>query len=154
MNNLKTNDIFIKPGSSDKEKKISSRTITPLTLEEEEMVITYINDKLYTFLRNNPKAKIDCDNRFSNYIAFVYENGMILADRLKGINRISEAQNDAIYVFDVANFESKIKLNKGQLVGNTKRIFHIDGWKDVVDDIANMDTPLELQEKVKKYIKK
>ena len=88
MNNLKTNDIFIKPGSSDKEKKISSRTVTPLTLEEEEMVITYINDKLYTFLRNNPKAKIDCDNRFSNYIAFVYENGMILADRLKGINRI------------------------------------------------------------------
>ena len=79
---------------------------------------------------------------------------MIAADRFLGVNRLSEIQNDAVYVFDASHFEEKIKLTKQELIGNTPRIFHNPGWEEEVANIASCDTNLELRESGKKLIKK
>ena len=147
MDTIRTNEFFIKGGKDNNKKgNNSGNSIEPVSDWEKEQVREYVEHKLYTYLKNKPIAQIICDNKFANYIAYLYENGMITADRLLGIYRLSSTQNDAIYVFDAFNFEDKIKLNKPQLWGNTRRIFHNPGWEDEVDEVANVETSPEYHE--------
>ena len=154
MSTIRTDELFIKGGHVDRSKSDSSRVINPISEEESILVKKYLDDKLYAYLRNNPSAQIVCSNQFANYIAFLYENGMITADRFKGIYRLSETQSDAVYVFDADNFEEKILLNKQQLIGNTPRIFHNPGWEDKVRDVSLLSTSSELHDKGLELIKK
>ena len=79
---------------------------------------------------------------------------MITADRMLRVNRLSELKSDAIYVFDASNFQRKIILTKGELIGNTPRILHNSGWEDKVEEIAKMDTLDFLHEEGLRLIKK
>ena len=154
MKTIRTNEFFVKGGKDDSKSNGQEREVTPLTEEEERAVKEYMDHKLYTYLKNRPLAQIVCNNSFANYIAYLYRNGMITADRMLRVNRVSETQSDAVYVFDADNFEDRIVLNKQQLRGNTPRILHIPGWEDRIGEIASMSTSDSLREEAIKLVKR
>ena len=154
MRTIRTNEFFVKGGNDDSKSNGDSRVVTPLTEEEERVVKEYMDNKLYTYLKNKPLAQIVCTNSFANYIAYLFSNGMITADRMLRVNRVSEMQSDAVYVFDADNFEDKIVLNKQQLRGNTPRILHIPGWEDRIGEIASMSTSDSLREDAISLVKR
>ena len=144
MNTIKTNDIFIRSGKTDKKGTSSKNNRRIPTLEELEAIKKYLDYKLYIYLKNKPIAEIVCDDSFSNYKAFLYQNGLIAADRFYKVNTASEMKKDAIYIFDALNFPKKIQLSKQELIGNTPRIFHVNGWEDQIDEMCTSSTSDEL----------
>ena len=148
IESLKTDEIFIKNGkkyirSAGLGLKKKREKASP---EELEQIAKLLAEKEYVYLKNEPIAQIECDKRFSNYRAFVYENGMVPADRFKGIYHLDLAKQDAVYVFDAENFEEMIKLDKQDLRGKVPRFYHSSKWKDKVDDVVSKETPEELHE--------
>ena len=154
METIKVRELFVKRGNGEglthEVKESTSRS--KLTYVESRAVITALDEKEYVYLKNNPVAKIVCENKFSNYIAFLYKNGIILADRFRGVHRLSELKQDAIYVFNTLNFEEKIRHTKTELIHNTPRIFHIDGWEEKVSNLSKQETTDEIKNEVEEII--
>lgn len=116
----------------------SSSTKRSIKVSEEELaaIKDYLSNKEMVYLRCEPIAKIECRDDFSNYGAYLFPNGKIIADRFYNVNRLSETQSDAAYVFSASTFDRLKSLSKGELVGITPRIIHFDGWEDKVRDVA------------------
>ncbi len=154
MERIRIKEMFIKQGKTYDTKESSTRVVKPLSKAEEEKVQAYLDYKYYTYLKHHPKAQITCPKKFSNYTAFLFENGMITADRFKGVNRLSETQSDAVYIFDSLNFEKEIQKDKQELIGKVPRIMHRDGWEEKVENIVLKETSEDVKEEGKKLVKK
>lgn len=115
---------------------------------DEDKVRKYIQERYYVYLKNKPLARIREIDKFSNYIGFLYENGMIPADRLLNVDSES-------YIFDAIDFESDIKLDKQALRRKSiiKPINHVNNWEKKLEKIINMDTTDECISKGKQLIK-
>ena len=155
MKTVRTDEFFVKGGKDSTKKGSNKGEPTELTDEEERLVKEYMDHKLYTYLKNKPIAQIVCDNHFANYIGYLFDNGMITADRMLRVNRLSEIKKDAIYVFDANNFEYKILLDKFRLRREgTRYILHNPGWEDEVGEVANLGTSDSLHEEAIKLVKR
>lgn len=141
-------DIKVKDGSH-------RRRNTPPTEEELQEIQDYLNYKYYTFLKHNPIAQIECPNKFSNYIAFLYENGYMPADRFHNVNTIEQMKADSIYVFDALTYEEMMQYNKPYLRQHMdiKPLNHSGDWEGRVEHIATQDTSQEMKDKAKQIVK-
>lgn len=136
-----TTESFVKPGKNyDNNGNGSSRKRRPVTDEDKKVINDYLSEKLYTYLRYNPILQIETISNLKNYIGFLYENGIILTDRMYNVKSLSELKKDAIYVFNSSNFENLIKFDKQDLIGNVPRIMHKNNWQDKVIKYINEDT--------------
>jgi len=90
MSIIKTNGFVINSESYNdpKNKKYHKKRVP--TDEEIIKIKEYLKQKWYQYLKNKPLALITCDNEFSNYKAFLYNNGMVLSDRFLKVNTESE----------------------------------------------------------------
>jgi hypothetical protein len=147
IKDLVTDEVFIKKGDRYVRTSASGlyRKRDDASAEEKEAIAKLLADKEYAYLKHHPIAQIECHKRFSNYKAFVYENGIVPADRFKGIYHLDLAKQDAVYVFDADNFEELIKLNKQELQGIVPRFYHSKSWKDKVAECATKETTPELE---------
>ena len=161
MKEISISESFVKEGtvaaaktsSSTKKVRTVSEKEKQAKEEEKEKVKYYLDLRLYEYLRRNPLARLSCENYFNNYVAFVYENGLVPADRLKNVNTASQVNSDAAYLFNIDNFDEKIKLSKQELISNTERIIHRDGWESKLDARINKDLGIE-KERVLEYVKR
>ena len=131
------------------------RKNNPPTPEELKQIQEYLDYKRYVFLKHNPIAQIECPNKFSNYIAFLYENGMMPADRFNNVNTIGEMKADSIYIFDDLTYEEMMQYNKPYLRKNSeiKPLNHSGDWESRVADIATRKTTQEMEDKAKQMVK-
>jgi len=131
------------------------RKNTPPTEEELRQIQEYLDYKRYVFLKNKPIAQIECPNKFSNYIAFLYENGMMPADRFKNVNTIEQMKADSIYIFDDLTYEEMMQYNKPYLRKNSiiKPLNHSGDWEGRVKTISTMETNEDMRIKAKQMIK-
>ena len=158
MKRLKTDESFIKPGEKKetKNKTGRKRIITETTEEERRQIKEYLDYKELQYLKHGPIAQIDCDHEFSNYKAFLYENGIMPADRLKNVNTITEMKADSIYFFDAETFDDDITKTKTELRESSKikPLNHSGTWEERLDKIIEMDTSDKLKEAAKQMVKK
>ena len=154
MKEIIVDESFIKSGFTDNIRNNINRNNSKTEIDNEK-IKKYLQERYYTYLKNSPIAKIQGEDKFSNYIGFLYLNGMIPADRLLNITSESDFNQDAIYVFDILNFDKDIKLDKQILRSNPriKTINHINDWQNKVDKITKLSTSEEMHEKAKEYIK-
>ena len=150
---------FVKPGPELNIKVKDGthrRRNNPPTEEELQEIQEYLDYKKYVFLKNNPIAQIICPNKFSNYVAFLYENGMMPADRFHNVNTIEQMKADSIYVFNALSFEEMIQYNKQYLRQHMdqKPLNHSGDWEGRVERIATQETSQEMRDKAKQMIKK
>lgn len=156
MEKIQVSESFVKPGHNNQiDPSLEKRTRREPTEEEKEEIERYLEYKYYTFLKNSPIAQIECPQAFSNYIAFLYENGMMPADRFKNVNTISQMKADSIYIFDDLTYEEMMKHNKTYLrrYSKIKPLNHSGDWESRVANIINMETPKEMHEKAKQMVK-
>jgi hypothetical protein len=125
------------------------------TDDELKQIEEYLQYKYYIYLKNKPLAQITGVESFSNYIAFLYENGMMPADRLLNVNTISEMKADSIYVFDALTYEEMIEYDKTYLRKHMdiKPLNHSGDWEGRVEKISTMETSQEMKDKAKQMIK-
>lgn len=149
---------FVKKGQ-DPDIKIKDgthrRRNTPPTEEEKQEIQDYLDYKEYIFLKNNPIVQMECPNKFSNYKAFLYENGMMPADRFYNVNTIEQMKADSIYVFDALTYEDMMKFDKPTLrkISKIKPLNHSGDWEGRVKAISTMETTPEMREKAKELVK-
>lgn len=158
MEKVYVKETFVKPGPELNIKVKDGthrRRNTPPTEEELREIQEYLDYKMYVFLKNNPIAQIECPNKFSNYIAFLYENGMMPADRFHNVNTIEQMKADSIYVFDDLTYEEMMQYNKQYLRQNmeTKPLNHSGDWEGRVEHIATKETSQEMRDKAKQIVK-
>lgn len=158
MKNIKVKGNFIKPGEA-KEIEYTDGTHRrknhPATEEEKRQIEEYLEYKRFVFLKNKPIAQILGEDYFSNYVAFLYENGMMPADRFLNVNTISQMKADSIYIFDASNIKERIYLDKTTLrrISEIKPLNHSGNWEERLELIANQETNNELKEKAKQLVK-
>lgn len=154
MEQLKIDESFIKRGHSFTNDGTSGiiRSDSTVTADDLKKIKEVLDNRLYTYLKNNPIAQISCDKSFSDYYAFLYENGLITADRFKNVHSLNQLNEAAIYLFDAFNFEDRIKLTKQELKRYKIRKYHTLGWEDRITDIINQETDASLQEEGKKLL--
>lgn len=121
-----------------------------VTEEDLNQINESINDKLYFYYSLNPIEKINGKNALSNYLCFLYENGMIIADRIYNINTINQIKSDALFVFNANNFENLIEFNKKELRRIIPSHNHTFTWKEKVNKHIEKETSPELHESAKK----
>ena len=157
MKDIKISGKLINPGErkDTKHGDVIHRRKAP-TEDELKQIEEYLQYKYYIYLKNKPLAQITGEEYFSNYIAFLYENGMMPADRLLNVNTVSEMKADSIYVFDASTFDEMKNKNKTFLRKNSeiKPLNHSGDWEDRLQRIIEMDTSDELKEKAKELVKK
>ena len=129
--------------------------LSNISSNEFDIISKNLSDKLYLYLKNNPVSIVRCNtcenSSFYNYLAFIYENGIILLDRFLNIESINELNNDAIYVLNTYNYEKNINRKKIELIND--RILHISDWQDKVNRLTNLDTTDDLKESTKILVK-
>lgn len=147
----KVNETILKPGSQPitKTNQGIKHEIHEPTLEELKEIEENITNKLYFYYSLDPIEEINGKNALSNYKCFLYNNGIIIADRINNINTINQLKSDAIYVFDANNFESAIHLNKQELKKILSTHNHSKTWQDKVINHVNEATTDELKEQAK-----
>jgi len=156
MKKIIIDESFVKKGTSKNTNSSNTpRIITPPTEEDKRQIERYLEERYYAYLKNNPIAQIECNQAFSNYIAFLYENGMMPADRLKNVNTLNQMNKDSIYIFDALTYEEMMKYSKDFLRRNSeiKPLNHSGAWMERLDKIATMETSEEHKEKAKQMIK-
>ena len=157
MKKLYVKESFVKKGEEPNIiiKDGTHRRNTPPTEEELRQIQEYLDYKEYIFLKNNPIAQIECPNKFSNYKAFLYENGMMPADRFFNVNTIGEMKADSIYIFDDLTYEDMMQYNKPYLRQHMsiKPLNHSGDWESRVENIATMETSQEMKDKAKQIVK-
>lgn len=123
-----------------------------ITLDEQEKILKEVNDRRMFYLNLNPICEITSGKNFRKYGAFIYPNGMIVADRLYNINSLNTLKSNAIYKFTSINFEKLKDLTKSELVGN--KIYHTDTWKKRTREYITQYTDDEMKEQAKELVKK
>jgi hypothetical protein len=150
INKIKTDELFIKPGKDDTKKGNGHHDNGPVSPEERNAARRFQQERELFYYSRNPVAVIDCVNKFANYKGFLFENGMIIADRVLKMNSLSETKKDAAYVFTAPEFPDGIKLDKPTLqMLSFPRIWHIPGWESTVDHWSSIETSEEVKEKGK-----
>lgn len=161
--NVKTvfsNEILVKPDSEGNIEKTTTRgnarIIKPLTEEESELVAEFVAKRYYVYLKHNPILQVECKNRLSNYIAFLYENGMMPADRINNLTRLHQRQDDRAFVFDVTNFDDLVGLKKSELRlhPKVKPMNHTDSFERRMDKVITQETSEELHKAASEYVLK
>ena len=151
INKIKTDEFFVKSGKGGHPRTNNPDDSYPVDPGERKMAKRFQQERELFYYSKNPMAVIDCVNKFSNFKGFLFENGIIIADRVLNMNTLSETKKDAGYVFDASDFEDDIKFDKFTLrrMGHPF-IVHDRDWKDDVDMYVNKDTSEELKEEAKK----
>lgn len=126
-----------------------------MTELEEIKLDNYIENKHYVYFKNNPIAKIDGTGNLNKYSVYVYENGLMPADRFKYTN-ITQIDSDRAYVFNVDNFEEYIGSSKTELrlSGEVKAMNHTETFNDRIGKLLSLPSTDESKEKVKTIVKK
>lgn len=123
-----------------------------ISLEDKKNIEREINDRRMFYLSNGPIGEIITNGTFNKYGAFVYSNGIIVADRLYSVNTLDSLKQNAIYKFTSLNFEELKNLTKQELVGN--KVYHTSTWKDRIGQYINQETDTEMEDKAKELVKK
>ena len=147
---------FIKPGHNETERESTGikRKRRDLTFEDLLMIEDYVKEKEFEYLKHEPIAKLECMDSFSNYVGFLYENGIIACDRLKNVNSLSELKADSIYFFKADSYDESIKKNKQELrrESDIKPLNHTGNWKERLSNIINMPTDEKTQNEAKNLV--
>lgn len=156
MRRIKTSKLDIKSATGTKEEseQSTSRTVTTKTEAEQAAIDSYVEDKLLVYLQHEPIAQIVGTNSFNKYVGFLYPNGNIPADRLLKVNRLSETKQDAIFLFDISNYEALMSLSRPELWEMGLAMKHSKKWKEKLADYATKTTTPELEQKASEFVKK
>lgn len=151
--------ILAPDGRSKHAKKIGEPRTIGMTLERLEKLSQAGEDKR-EFYRTSPYAiKLYGMNRYKGYVAYVYENGSIVLDKLYNSNYPSTAMGNAVYIIPASLFEMVSGVDKQGLrkIAAVKKINHTDTWKERLQ--LELDKEREDKEKtmatelIKKYKK-
>ena len=157
MKKIIVDESFVKPGYKKETKNHTGkkRIITEPTEAEKREIADYLDYKRYQFLKHHPIAQIDCEEEFSKYTAFLYENGLMPADRFKNVNNMSQMKADSIYIFDALTYKDRMKENKSEIRESypIKPLNHSGSWEERLEELTKKDTSDEMKEKAKELVK-
>lgn len=138
------NKEMLKSGYVDREEPThttNAKEVEPLTEEDLAYIEKEIMKRKMFYLNHSPIAIVTGNGDFKKYDAFVYENGMIVADRFHNIYSLDQLKSDAVYGFDVENFDRLSDSNKQQLIEmGIPRFYHSEHWQEKVDEYINKET--------------
>ena len=154
MDRIKVKGMFLRPGQKNIAEDSKLKTRQKRILVSQDVVDEYLEERYYEYLRHNPIAQITCTSEFSNYVGFLYENGIIPADRLLNVTP-SNLNQDAIYIFDSVNFDKQIKMDKQTLRKTSviKPLNHSGQWEERLESIIYQPTCDKMKEKAKELVK-
>lgn len=135
-------------------------------INEREDVINYLN-RQYNYLSKDERDKIISKryevydrkvkfyessnymfklmglNDFNGYVAYVYDNGSVILDKLfYDYTSGTPAYDEAIYIMDISYFDKLSKFNKQELIkdSNVTRRFHSGDWESkLIEQISKSD---------------
>lgn len=156
-NSREVNWVLIPEGNNIKKaNKTGEAKVTIMNYEKVNRLKEIGNSKNSYYEGTNYQAKAIGLKKYRGYVAYIYENGEVILDRLFDSKAISSAVGNAIYNIRVEDFMLLSKLDKTTLrkCSNVGVIIHSKNWRDRVDKIISKDASEEDKKSTNQLIKK